>query len=143
MKNKDNQSLSGYELLTLLALVFVTIGSYGSYLRPVFKSEKMSSEQLKSEILAYQAAQIFLLKNDRVKRTLSRSIASEGASLTGSIGEDENGKPFRFDVVTQPDGSYEVVISKSTDISSDSAANVDSAYSLNIQPPSREATVPQ
>lgn len=140
MKNKENQSLNGYELLTLLSLILVTVGTYGSYLNPLFKSEKISSDQLKSEVLAYQAAQIFLLKNDREKQLRGRSIASVGNTMTGQIGEDSFGKPFKFDVVSQPDGSYQVIISKS--VGEESAPDSDSksgaAYSLKFEIPDRD-----
>lgn len=111
MKIKENQSLSGYDLLTLLGLLVATVISYGIYSRHIFSSEKISSNQVKAEILAYQAAQIFLLKNsDKRNIKQTRGIASEGGSMEGNIGEDTNGKPFHFQVIQDGSDNYRVIL---------------------------------
>ena len=112
MKNKEIHTLRANELITLFLLIIVTISSYGSFSRHIFASEKISVDQVKAEILAYQAAQIFLLKNVQRKPVQSRSLASESASFEGLIGEDSRGKPFKFSIIQSADHHFNVLLSK-------------------------------
>lgn len=133
LKNKENQTLKDYDLLTLMGLILVTLLSYGSYSRHIFSSEKISSNQVKAEILAYQAAQIFLLKNvekDSLKG--SRSIASENNSMEGVIGEDSSGKPYRFHVIQEGKDSYRVVLTSDSDLNAKDTKDK-KRFELNIK----------
>ena len=133
MKIKENQSLSGYDLLTLLGLMVATVIGYGTYSRHIFSSEKISSNQVKAEILAYQAAQIFLLKNaDKRNTKQARGIASEGGTMEGNIGEDTNGKPFRFQVIQDGSDNYRVILTSDSEGSTSSDNSIEPIADLKI-----------
>jgi len=115
VKNNENQQLTGSDLVTLLTLIVLTLVSYGSYSRHIFGSEKISSDQIKAEILAYQAAQIFLLKNVEKKAPQARGIASESSSSDIILGEDSSGKPYRFQVIQDGRDTYRVQLSPNSE----------------------------
>lgn len=131
MKNQENQHLKAYELLIVFSLMVVTFISYGWLSSPIFTSEKISADQVKAEILAYQAAQIFLLKNVEKQVRQSRSLASENASFDGLIGEDSRGKPFRFSVIQEGEGQLRVLLSKESELPSEPPETI---YDLKIEP---------
>lgn len=99
-------------MIAMFLLIIVTIASYGSFSRHIFTSEKISVDQVKAEILAYQAAQIFLLKNVQRQPIQARSLASENASFEGHIGEDSRGRPFKFSVIQSGERHFRVLLSK-------------------------------
>ena len=115
MKNQENQYVKDIELLIVFSLMVLTFASYGWVSRSIFTSEKISADQAKAEILAYQAAQIFLLKNVEKQPQKGRSLASEGGSLDGFIGEDSSGRPFHYSVIQDSQRSLRVFISKDRD----------------------------
>lgn len=115
MKNQEIQHFKGHELVTLFSLIAVTVISYAYFSIPIFTSEKISVDEAKAEILAYQAAQIFLLKNVENQPKQSRSLASESRSFDGFIGEDASGKPFRFSVTREGGRQLRVLLSKETE----------------------------
>lgn len=115
VKNSENQHLKGYDILSLLLLLVVTIAFYARLSSPIFTSEKISPDQIRAEVLAYQAAQIFMMKNTEKKSVQSRFIASEGPAFEGFIGEDSRGKPFRYRVIRLGDRSIKIELSKDFD----------------------------
>lgn len=119
-------------MVTLLTLIVLTLVSYGSYSRHIFSSEKISSDQTKAEILAYQAAQIFLLRNVEKKAQHARSIASATDSPDILLGEDSSGKPYRFQVIQDGKDSYRVQLVPSAGSSNEVPnANVDVKIDLS------------
>ncbi len=139
MKTNENQQLTGWDLVTLLSLIVLTLVTYGSYTRHIFSSEKISSNQIKAEILAYQAAQIFLLRNVEKKAPQSRNIASESSSSVVTLGEDATGKPYKFQVVQDGRDNYRVLLSNETesgngDLKSDVEIKIDLSKSPEIEP---------
>lgn len=141
MKYNENQQLTGGDLVTLLTLIILTVVSYGSYTRHLFSSEKISSDQIKAEILAYQAAQIFLLRNVGKKAPMSRGIASESGSSSVALGEDSNGKPFHFHVIPDGRDGYRVLLTTEKGSSGDlPSAKVDVKINLSEPPELEPAT---
>lgn len=124
MINKENQHLKDYELLIVFILMTLTILTYGSFTRHIFVSEKISPDQIKAEILAYQAAQIYLLKNVKKPPLQLRSLASERTSFDGLIGEDSHGKPFRFQITQEREGILRVLLSQEGELPSDATEAV-------------------
>ncbi len=115
LKDKEIQHFKVKELLTVFFLSLVTLVSYVSLSIPIFISETISVDQMKAEVLAYQAAQIFLLKDVEKQPVPSRSIASESDSFDGQIGEDSRGKPFRFTVTREGGRQLRVLLMKETE----------------------------
>jgi len=141
VKSNENQQLTGSDLVTLLTLIVLTLVSYGSYTRHIFGSEKISSDQVKAEILAYQAAQIFLLKNVEKKTPQARGIASESSSLDIILGEDSSGKPYRFQVIQDGRDTYRVQLSPNSESPmSSQKAEVDVKIDLSKSPELDPAT---
>ncbi|MBL7545087.1 MAG: hypothetical protein JNL11_14815 [Bdellovibrionaceae bacterium] len=145
MKSKDNQHLKGGDLVILFSLMVVTVLSYGSYSRHIFSSEKISSDQFKAEILAYQAAQIFLLKSVVKSPNKSRSVASDdGGAMEVSIGEDSKGNPYRFQVIQDGKDNYRVFLSKEIESSADPSVDTSdvtrSGFNLKIDLSSQPET---
>tara|TARA_B110001454_G_scaffold218991_1_gene249085 strand:+ start:132043 stop:132468 length:426 start_codon:yes stop_codon:yes gene_type:complete len=139
VKTNENQQLTGWDLVTLLSLIVLTLVSYGSYSRHIFSSENISSDQIKAEILAYQAAQIFLLRNVEKKTSQSRNIASESSSSVVTLGEDASGKPYKFQVVQDGRDNYRVLLSNETEsandgLKSDVEIKIDLSKSPEIEP---------
>jgi hypothetical protein len=137
MKNQENQELKGYDLVILISLILITLLSYGTYTSHIFASEKISADQIKAEILAYQAAQIFLLKSVEKKASKGRSIASESGSFEGTIGEGADGKPFRFQVIQDGREGYRVILKSETDSVSEASG---AAFDLKINLPNPPET---
>ena len=102
----------------------LTFASYGWVSRSIFASEKISADQSKAEILAYQAAQIFLLKNVERHPQKGRSLASEGGSSDGLIGEDSGGRPFHYSVIQEAQHSLRVFISKDHEKNSEASDTI-------------------
>lgn len=141
MKNNENQQLIGNDLVTMLTLMVVTLASYGSYTRHIFISEKISSDQIKTEILAYQAAQIFLLRNVEKKASQSRNIASESDVSTVTLGEDSQGRPYRFQVIHDGRDTYRVLLSTESDPSERTLkSEVEIKFDLSKSPELEPAT---
>jgi len=141
VKNNENQQLTGSDLVTLLTLIVLTLVSYGSYSRHIFGSEKISSDQVKAEILAYQAAQIFLLRNVEKKAPQARGIASESGSSDINLGEDSSGKPYRFQVIQDGRDTYRVLLAPTPGASEDAPkAEVDVKINLSKSPEFDPAT---
>jgi hypothetical protein len=137
VKDQEFQELKGSDLVILISLILVTALSYGSYTTHIFASEKISSDQIKAEILAYQAAQIFLLKSVEKKASKGRSIASESGSFDGTIGEASDGKPFRFQVIQDGREGYRVILKSETDSVSETPA---ASFDLKIELPNQPET---
>ena len=139
MKIKEIQHVTNHEMLVVFFLMVLTFMSYGHFAVPIFVSENVSTDQIKAEILAYQAAQIFLLKNVEKQARPSRSLASENSYFEGSIGEDSSGRPFRFRVTQEGSHDYRVWISKDSEGSAGLPQSVfDLKLDLSEQPSSKE-----